>query len=173
MKKQIFLVGYRATGKTTIGRELSNLLGWKFVDLDKEIERCSGKSIKEIFEKEGEKAFRDIESKVLKDVSCLENVVISTGGGVVIREENRKIIKEGIVILFESSIDTIIERMTRDDNRPSLTNLPLREEVVKTLNERKTLYEEIYDIKVINEDVEVGLIANLIKNVLPSGLKEV
>ncbi|MGC8964525.1 MAG: shikimate kinase [Brevinematia bacterium] len=173
MKKQIFLIGYRATGKSTVGKVLSNLINWKFVDLDNEIEMYSGRTIKDIFDREGEKVFREIESEVLRKVSKLEKVVISTGGGVIIKKENRDMLKEGFVILLESSIDTIVSRMIKDDNRPSLTDLPLREEVIKTLSERKPLYEEVYNVKYLNENVDVYVIASLIKNVLPSGFLEV
>ncbi|MFN4245053.1 MAG: shikimate kinase [Brevinematia bacterium] len=167
MKKQIFLVGYRATGKTTIGKELANILGWEFIDTDKEIERYTSKSIKEIFETKGEKAFREIESEVLKKLTEQEEVVFSTGGGIILYESNRNIIKQGIVILLECEIETIVSRMKKDQNRPPLTNLTLEEEIKKTLSERKKFYEEVANIKIVNENIPPKTVALLIKNLIP------
>lgn len=167
MKRQVFLVGYRATGKTTIGKMLSRAIGWKFVDIDEEIEKNSSKSIRKIFEEDGEERFRDIESEILARFSNMEDTVFSTGGGIVIREKNREILKKGFVVLLDVCEETIIERLRNDTTRPPLTNLSLEEEVKKTLEERKKLYEEIYHAKVTNEKASPETITELIKNLLP------
>jgi len=164
----IFLVGYRATGKTTVGIEIARMLDWNFVDLDKEIERKALRSIKDIFSEFGEDKFRDIESEVLEDVfENMSKVVVSTGGGSVIREKNREILKKGIVLLFRSSVDTIVERMRRDDSRPSLVKgMTLEEEVRYTLSMREKFYEEVWDMSVVNENVSPYVIAKLVVNCL-------
>jgi len=167
-KDVIFLVGYRATGKTTVGIEIARMLGWEFIDLDKEIEKKVLKSIKDIFSELGEDKFRDIESEVLEDTfRNMSEVVVSTGGGCVIRQRNREILKEGIVVLFRSSVDTIVSRMKKDDSRPSLVKgMTLEEEVRYTLSMREKFYEEVWDIKVVNENVSPYIIAKLVVNYL-------
>src|SRR3954451_18248173 len=90
----IVLIGYRGSGKTTIGQKLADRLWQDLVDTDKLIVKKSGKSIKEIFEQEGEGRFRDLESEVVREVVKLQDVVISMGGGAVLREENRQAIKD-------------------------------------------------------------------------------
>ncbi|MEN2998452.1 MAG: shikimate kinase [Brevinematia bacterium] len=170
MKRQVFLVGYRATGKSTIGKELASAINWKFVDLDKEIEMLSSKSIRKIFEEDGEDKFRELETEALRCFSKEDKVVISTGGGVVIKEENRRIMENGFVVLIESSMETIIKRMKADSSRPPLTTLTLEEEVKKTISERKPFYEKVYHIKVINENISIESLVQLIKNSLPFNL---
>jgi len=167
-KDVIFLVGYRATGKTTVGIEIARMLGWDFIDLDKEIEKKALKSIKDIFSELGEDKFRDIESEVLEDTfRNMSEVVVSTGGGCVIRQRNREILKEGIVVLFRSSVDTIVSRMRKDDSRPSLVkSMTLEEEVRYTLSMREKFYEEVWDITVVNENVSPYIIAKLVVNCL-------
>ena len=85
----LYLIGYRGSGKTTVAAELARLLGWKWLDADDEIERRAGKSIKEIFATWGEPAFRDLEVAVIADLSKLTSHVIALGGGAVLREESR------------------------------------------------------------------------------------
>ena len=86
------MTGIRGTGKTTVGRLLADLLGWKWLDSDDEIQQQTGRSIANIFASEGEEGFRDLESQVVKKTASLENHVISLGGGAVLREENRDLI---------------------------------------------------------------------------------
>ena len=85
----LFLIGYRGSGKTTVARRVAERLGWKWLDADVELERRAGQSIKQIFADSGEAAFRDLESAVVKDLARLEGHVIALGGGAVMREENR------------------------------------------------------------------------------------
>lgn len=167
MKRQVFLVGYRATGKTTVGKILANYLGWRFVDVDEEIEKYSSKTIKEIFQEEGEEKFRNIEAEVFRKLSFDENVVFSTGGGIVIKSENREILKKGFVVLLDVSVDTIVSRIIKDGNRPPLTNLPIEEEVKNTLEFRKKFYDEVFHLRVVNEGVSPEIVATLIKSSLP------
>lgn len=93
-KKNIALIGYMGTGKTTIGKRLARRLGLSFVDTDAYIEKQQGKSISRIFEQEGEPAFRRMEESVLAALAEEENLLISTGGGIVLSEQNRKLLKE-------------------------------------------------------------------------------
>src|SRR5262245_66283601 len=88
----IFLIGYRGSGKTTVAAEMSAQLGWPWHDADAELERRAGKTIKQIFAEQGEPAFRDLESTVLADLLIGDRQIAALGGGVVLREENRRLL---------------------------------------------------------------------------------
>jgi shikimate kinase len=117
----LFLTGFMGAGKTTIGRALADELSLTLFDTDDLIERAMKKTINAIFEEEGELAFRRYEHKVLQNVSG-QSVIVSTGGGIVTREENRQCMKKnGIIIFLHSDLETIRERLVQDTTRPLLT----------------------------------------------------
>ncbi len=161
-KRQIFLIGYRATGKSTIGFEVSRILGWNFIDLDRFIEEKFGQDIRDIFKKYGEDKFRDLETEALEEVAKLDKIVVSTGGGVILRGKNRDLLKQGIVILLKANIETIISRLKSDNNRPPLTGLSLEEEVNVTLSQREKLYDEVKDLEFLNNDIQPKSLAQQI-----------
>ena len=143
----IVLIGYRATGKTTLARHLAQRLGWDWIDADVEIERQAGKSIAKIFAEEGEPAFRDLEAEVIADLCRSPRLVIAAGGGAPLREESRKIMREeGKVVWLTARPGTILSRMTGDattaGRRPNLTNMPPLEEIVQLLARREPIYRE-------------------------------
>ena len=118
----IFIVGPMASGKSTIGKKLAKTLGVDFIDIDKEIERKAGVEISRIFEVEGEEGFREREKKTLKELSGGNNSVISTGGGAVLRIENRELMKsKGKVIYLETPVELQLERTLNDKSRPLLS----------------------------------------------------
>jgi shikimate kinase len=120
---RIYLVGFMGAGKTTIGRLLASRLGWTFLDLDEEIERREGRSIAEIFSRDGEPCFRDLERACLKDVSTLQRAVIALGGGAFIDPENRKIAEEtGLTVWLKVSFDALEHRVRMDGTRPKFTD---------------------------------------------------
>ena len=136
-------------GKTTIGKMLAKELGLQFIDTDEEVERRAGANIAWIFDVEGEPGFRERETAVLDDLTQLEDVLIATGGGSVLRPENREFLRtRGLVIFLDTSLDMQIKRTAKDKKRPLLqTDNPaavLRE--LKTF--RDPLYNELADIKV-------------------------
>jgi shikimate kinase len=146
----LFLIGYRATGKTTVGPELAARLGMPMVDADAEIARRAGKTIAEIFADDGEPAFRDLETAVVKDLAAREGLIVALGGGAVMREENRRaLVGRGKTVWLRASIETIQARLLADPNtaatRPSLTPRGLTEEVTHVLSERAPLYEACAD----------------------------
>lgn len=148
----LYLTGYRCTGKTTVGRLVAQELGREFVDADDYLVRKAGKSIKEIFAEEGEKCFRDLESECLKELAERDGLVVGTGGGVVLREENVELMKaSGLVLLLEADAKTIHQRMQADARtsglRPSLTGLTPFEEVVEMLAFRKPKYRAAADAR--------------------------
>src|SRR5262245_34542036 len=125
-KSQIILIGYRGTGKTTVGRLLAERLGWEFADADDYIEAAAGKSIATIFADDGETAFRDHESAVLRARCERERIVIATGGGVVGRPANREVLRgAGFVAWLTATPETIWARLRSDattaGRRPNLT----------------------------------------------------
>lgn len=146
------LIGYRGSGKTTIGKKLADRLWQRFVDTDDLIVRRAGKSIREIFEQDGEPAFREIEHQMLHETLLLEDHVISLGGGAILREDNRQAIQAGShrVIYLKCDPQTLAERIESDPataaNRPPLTaGRSSTDEVAAVLAEREPLYRQVMD----------------------------
>jgi len=141
--KNIVLIGFMGTGKSEIGKGLAERLGYGFIDTDEIIEKKEGISISEIFERYGEPYFRDIESEVIKDVSRMDRVVISTGGGAVIRKENRENLKrKGIMVCLTASPEVIYQRTRGYDNRPLLKIDDPYKRIKDLLKEREPYYSE-------------------------------
>jgi shikimate kinase len=134
-------------GKTTIGKLLADELGLEFVDVDREIESRSGVDIPWIFDREGEAGFRIRETAALKELSQLDGVLISTGGGAVISAENRQIMMStGTVIYLHTSVDEQVRRTSRDRKRPLLQNDDPRRVLSELMAIREPLYREIADV---------------------------
>ena len=143
----VFLIGPMGAGKTTIGRHLATLLHKRFVDVDHEIEKRTGVSIPVIFEIEGEAGFRRRESAVIEELTRDTNIVLATGGGAVLLEENRKLLKDrGTVAYLQADIDTLVERTRRDRNRPLLQTENPRAKIEELLQQREPIYREVADI---------------------------
>ena len=149
VRQPIALVGYRGTGKSTVGRFLAAELGGRFVDLDEAITSDAGEEIAAIFAREGESGFRDRESACL--AASLEDLaagdVLATGGGVIGREENRRRLTGCWVVWLQASVGTIASRLLDDDlsatQRPALTELSLVAEINAMLARRGPLYREV------------------------------
>ncbi len=147
------MIGYRCTGKTTIGKLLADRLNIAFLDTDQMIEQQTGSSISQIVKTHGWEKFRHIEKTVLFTTQHLTNTVIATGGGMIIDPENRKFIEtNGISIWLDADIKTILHRLEMDhhtpESRPSLTSHNLLKETSDVLNFRKPLYEKTAQIKI-------------------------
>ncbi len=146
---RLILIGPMASGKSTIGRKLSKRLNLDFIDIDQEIEKSAGVSISWIFDVEGEKKFRERESKELLNSLRADNCVISTGGGVILTKKNRNLIKKGTVIYLETSVMIQLERTLNDKNRPLLLKSDNKEQTLKELKEiRDPLFEECANITI-------------------------
>ncbi len=152
MKRSLILIGYRATGKTTLARLLGERLQCEAVDTDPLIERKAGRTIAEIFAELGEPAFRDFESQVIAELLRGGPYVVATGGGLPVREANRELLKRsGDVVWLKASPETILRRMAGDPAtqrmRPQLTQLPPLGEIEHVLNERAAIYREIAELE--------------------------
>ncbi len=141
-KKNIALIGYMGTGKTTIGKRLARKLGLTFVDTDAYIEKQQGKKISQIFEEDGEPAFRRMEETALKALMENENLLISTGGGIVLSEQNRKVLKERtFLVTLTASPGAIYSRVRGNTDRPLLQEADPYQKIVDMLRARKPYYE--------------------------------
>lgn len=152
----IFLIGYRGTGKTTVARLVAQRLGRESIDADKEIERRSGKTIAAMFADDGEPAFRDVESAVMSDLART-SLVVSTGGGAVLREANRAAMQNaGPIVWLTANVDTIAARIAADAAtarlRPNLTAVGGKAEIEAVLADRTPIYEACATFVVDTED---------------------
>lgn len=130
-------------GKTTIGKLLAKHLGRSFYDTDHEVEKRTGVKIPVIFELEGESGFRKRETAIIQDLTKLDNIVMATGGGAVIAEENRKLMQEsGTVIYLRGSVNDLWHRTRHDKNRPLLQNVDVRAKLEQLYAERDPLYSQ-------------------------------
>lgn len=143
----IVLFGFMATGKTTIGKILSEKLGYGFLDTDQLIEEESGKEIKQIFEDQGESYFRKLEREAVKKAGSLNYYVIACGGGAVMDPLNVEYLKRNSkLVLLEASIDEIIQRTKNDSSRPLLKGKNPRSKADKLLEKRTGVYHKVADI---------------------------
>ena len=150
--QSVFLVGPMGVGKTTIGSQLARALHYQFIDADQELEARTGASINLIFDVEGEQGFREREQKLLDELTQQDGIVLATGGGAVLREENRRALADrGFVVYLKSSLQTLIERTRFDTSRPLLKTPDPEETLRKILETREPLYEEIADLVVDTE----------------------
>ena len=151
--KNIILMGFMGAGKTTIGKKLSKALNWEFIDTDAYIEEEQGRKISDIFAEDGEMAFRDMETDLLKRLQNGENqFVLSIGGGMPVREENRALLRNlGMVVYLKTSKEEIIRRVSGDKNRPLLQGGDLEEKVTNLMNVRECIYIETAHVEIVTD----------------------
>lgn len=145
MRENLVLIGFMGTGKTSLGKLLANRLGRGFVDLDQKIERAAGMTIPKIFELHGEKYFRELEKKAVREVSERKNLVIATGGGTVKDAENVRLLKNsGVIICLTTEPEEIFRRTERHGERPVLDGggEERLETIKKLLAEREIFYSQ-------------------------------
>ena len=150
---RIFIVGPMGVGKTTIGRILAKDLHLDFVDCDVEIEQRCGASIPWIFDVEGEAGFREREAQMLGELTVRQNIILATGGGAVLKKENREYLRErGIVVYLDASVELLVKRTAEDKNRPLLHNVNPEVVLREIKSVRDPLYREIADVEVFVGD---------------------
>ena len=166
--RNIFLIGMMGSGKSQTGPVLAKMINYAFVDTDDVIEKASKQSISSIFEKDGEKVFRDVEKKVLKEISQHHSLVIATGGGLVTLPENWGILHQGIVIWLDLDLKRSIKRLESDKKkRPLLIGDDLAENFSQIYESRKPIYLES-DLRIEVEDQSPYEVATMIAKHLPS-----
>ncbi len=147
ISNNIFLVGPMGVGKSTIGRLMAENLKMRFIDCDDEIEKQSGAKIPLIFEYEGEIGFRKREQAIIAELTALQNIILSTGGGVVLAPENRQYLKSrGEIIYLHAAVDELLKRTAHSHNRPLLRTGNRLSKIKELYNERHPLYESIANI---------------------------
>ena len=161
---KIILVGMMGSGKTTIGRALGRFLNIEFIDLDHAIESQTGVKVSTIFEIEGEAGFRDRESMALRVILKNENFVLATGGGVVLREENRNLLvkSEAHIVYLKADTETILHRLKNDQSRPLLNNPNKKEALEKLMGSRAKLYESVSNISIDTRNSKSNIIVKKI-----------
>ncbi|MFM1546858.1 MAG: shikimate kinase [Candidatus Pseudothioglobus sp.] len=164
--KNIVLVGPMGCGKTTVGRQLASKLNQDFFDTDHEIINKTGVSIDHIFDIEGEEGFRRRESEVLESLCDMNNIVIATGGGVVLLPQNRLVLKNaGVVVYLSSSVEQLLRRTAKSKTRPLLENSSDRQKTItEIVNARDKYYREVATIVIDTTGKKLNEVIDIIMN---------
>jgi shikimate kinase len=175
MPSTLSLIGYRGTGKSTVGMRLARRLNWNWTDSDNEIERVAGRTIREIFATDGEPEFRRLERDAIVDLLHREHLVLSTGGGAILNADTRRDLRAaGPVVWLVASVETIVSRILQDasttSRRPKLTSQGGVAEIKELLARREPLYRECATIVVDTEGLSLGQVVNKVLAQLPDGL---
>lgn len=164
-QRPVILVGMMGAGKTTIGRALARLVGREFVDLDHVLEARCGVRVSLIFDIEGEEGFRKRETQALDQCSLRQNIVLATGGGAVLAEQNRDYLRQrGIVVYLRASADELYKRVARDRGRPLLQTADPKGRLQELLQQRAPLYEEVADLVF---DTGPAPVAQVVRTLIP------
>jgi shikimate kinase len=160
--KNIVLIGFMCSGKTTVGRSLAKKLNFDHLDTDQWIRKETNLEIAEIFERKGEDYFRNLETQTVKHFSNeLRNTVLSTGGGLPIRKENASYLKKiGTVVYLQVSKETVVSRLNKNIERPLLAVKDPENKISKLLNDRNPLYEQVADITIDTNNKTIDIIVN-------------
>jgi shikimate kinase len=143
--QNIALVGFMATGKSAVGRNLARKLRRRFVDLDALIEKAEGRKVREIFAQEGESYFRQVEKKTLQDVLSESGQVIATGGGIVLDDDNLNLLRQrSLLIGLTASIDVLAGRVGKNSKRPLLKGADVRARIEELLHQRQSRYAQAH-----------------------------
>lgn len=166
-KSNYYLIGPMGSGKTAVGRQLARELKLRFKDSDVEIERRTGVDIAYIFEKEGEKGFREREKEIISSLAELDDVVVATGGGAILDADNRERLKStGTVIYLHTDVDEQLKRTAPGHKRPLLLNDDPRAVLERLMTIREPLYEELADVRVETTGRQVAVVAATLRRIL-------
>ncbi len=164
----VTLVGYRGSGKTSVAKGLAEKLGWDWIDADEELERREGRTIREVFDTDGEDYFRKVERTVMADLVQRDRLVVAAGGGAILNETTRtEITAAGPVVWLRAAVEEIQQRImgdsTTSDRRPNLTPVGGRDEIEQLLTQREPLYRECASIIVDTHGINVGEVVERVR----------
>lgn len=165
----LVLIGYRATGKSTVAGLLGRRLGWPVVSTDEAVVQIARHGIPELVQRFGWEYFRDLESAVIEKICRRDHTVIDCGGGAVLRSVNAAELKRhGFIVLLSAAVQTIVERLQGDTERPSLTGRGLTEEVADVLRVRQPIYSAAADAEIRTDGLTPNEVLDLILRRLPA-----
>jgi shikimate kinase len=168
----LYLIGMMGVGKTAVGQAIAQQLTYRFFDTDELITQVQGEAITEIFAKEGEAYFRELETKVLQELSTYTRSVIATGGGIILKQNNWSFLQQGLVVWLDADIDLIMERLAQDESRPLLQTANPRQTLENLLQERRDRYAQA-DLKIkIQAEQSPSVVASEILTQIPSLIKD-
>lgn len=165
----IVLIGYRGTGKSTVGKRLAARLGRELVSTDAEIVKRAKRTIPEIVAQEGWEYFRDLEADVCRELTVRDQLVIDTGGGAILRAQNVEVLKKsGRLFWLTASVETIVNRIGGDNQRPSLTGTKsFVDEIQDVLREREPKYQAAADYVIATDDRTIDQLVEALLALLP------
>ena len=158
----LFLIGMMASGKSTVGKALAARLGWNFFDVDREVERRTGVTVAEIFEKEGEAGFRRRETEMMAELTIRPGCIVAMGGGAPLFEVNRKLLKRGLVVRLLSTVSDVLERTRFDTTRPLLRSEDPVAKIRELMLAREPVYAEVSDVEVSTTRTHPEVVADRI-----------
>ena len=138
----LYLIGMMGVGKTTIGKLLAQEIGYRFVDTDEVIVKAASKSINEIFIENGEAEFRQLESDILSQVCAYTKLIVATGGGIVIQQQNWSYLHHGLIVWLDAPIPIILQRLAADNTRPLLQDADMESKLKSLLEQRQPMYSQ-------------------------------
>ncbi|MEY2645553.1 MAG: hypothetical protein RLZZ611_2202 [Cyanobacteriota bacterium] len=168
----LYLVGMMGSGKSSAGRHLAEQLGYRFLDADTSLEQVAGRSIPEIFAREGESGFRELEAAVLNQIAGWHSLVVATGGGVVTRPQNWGQMRQGVVIWLDAPEELLLQRLSADPTpRPLMASPDPATRLQQLLAERRPLYAQA-DLHIVQDGRGPAQVAEQVLEALPSILKK-
>lgn len=168
----IFLVGPMGSGKSTVGRALARKIGYRFYDSDREIEARCGVDIPTIFDYEGESGFRDRESRIIDELTALPGIVLATGGGAILREQNRQhLMSRGHVLLLQVDIREQLRRVAFDSNRPLLQTADPEARLRSLMQEREPIYKSVADAEISTDSRRMHhVVSRILRHLKKAGI---
>lgn len=170
---RLFLIGPMGSGKTTVGKQLARRLEMNFADLDQEIQARCGVEVAVIFEIEGEEGFRKRESDLLDELTRRDRIVLATGGGSVLLDGNRRMLRErGLVVFLETSVDQQLRRLERDKQRPLLQAPDRRRRLDELAHRRNPVYRDTAHLVVRSADIRPPAMAARVEKAIRNHLRQ-
>ena len=168
----LYLIGMMGVGKTTVGKLIAEEIGYRFIDTDEVIVKAVGKSINEIFTENGEAEFRQLESDVLAQVCAYTKLVVATGGGIVMQQQNWSYLHHGLIIWLDAPVEIILQRLAEDHTRPLLQDADMENKLRSLIEQRQPMYSQADLHITINATETPAEIATRILATIPSILKQ-